>query len=114
MSKRRMYRTKAELESKVIRISLGRYALLAEISQRERCTIDEALEKLITQQAKPKAEPEAESVKESPRQIPLAPVVFASKQADIRVTGQQADIRVTGQVEPVVKFESTANFIIRS
>lgn len=62
------YKTRAELNSKVIRVSLGDYALLNDISQREGVTIAEALPMVLH-----KLETKPESPR-SPLQIPLLPV----------------------------------------
>jgi len=69
MSKR--YKTRAELESKVIRISLGQYALLKEICRRASVTMTEALD-LALKRHEPEPKPE-------PAQLPMIPVSFKPK-----------------------------------
>jgi hypothetical protein len=64
------YKTKAELNSKVIRVSLGQYGLLSELSRRAGVTMSEALD-LALKAAEP-------VTKVSPAQIPI-PLFFKPK-----------------------------------
>ena len=65
----------SELNTKLIRVSLGHWAMLLEISRRAGVTIDEALS-LALKAAKP--EPKREP-KPEPAQIPMMPVSFKPK-----------------------------------
>jgi len=82
---RKRYRTKAELESKVIRVSLGQYALLSEISRRAGVSISGALDlALERQEPEPEREPE-KIARVSPIQIPMIGVRVLPGQVTSRI-----------------------------
>jgi len=72
------YKTKAELASKVIRISIAHYALLSELSRQAGISMDRALGLVI--------ELREQTTKVSPAQIPL-PVFRVTAQPVIAVNG---------------------------
>jgi len=93
MSKR--YKTRAELESKVIRISLGQYALLKEICRRASVTMTEALD-LALKRLEPEPKPE-------PAQIPMIsmPVTRATTIPVTRARSTPVTISVSREVEHI-------------
>ena len=67
----------SELNTKTVRIGIGAWALLTDISRRAGCTIAEALD-IALKGHKPEPEPEPAASK-SPRQLPMTPVFFEPK-----------------------------------
>ena len=98
MSKR--YKTRAELESKVIRVSLGQYALLKEICLHAGVTMTEALDLALNRQ-----EPEPVAAK-SPAQMPMVPVFFKPKSISIDGTGQFKPKSISSDGVTRLKFKS--------
>lgn len=85
------YKTRAELESKVIRVSLGQYALLAEISRRAGVTMAEALQLVIEHRAQ-------ESVTMISPALQVTPVFRVTDMPMLQVTDMPV-LRVTPMVQ---------------
>ena len=86
----------AELNSKVIRINVGTYQLLRELSLKLRYTMAETLDKLLTQQDLLKAELEPEPVTIVPKaQIPM--LAFQARPQPAFRVSMAIPLRVTPQ-----------------
>ena len=70
----------SELNTKTVRIGIGAWALLTDISRRAGVTIAEALD-MALKRHEPEPEPEPATSK-SPAQIPMIPVFFKPKSID--------------------------------